>query len=105
MADGDDMSCGGIFTSDATFLVENMAINETGELRNVFRLASVEEFAQSRLCSQRPKADFYDHLCLGKELRGMRLTFVRPDRFIFGSRATREHLRKVAEAASSCLGG
>lgn len=104
VADIDDMSHGEIFAAEATFLVEYMAINETDELQNIFCLASAEEFAQSRLCSQRPKPEFYDHLYLGKELGGMRFTVVRPDRFIFGSCDTRQDLRKVAEAASSCLG-
>lgn len=103
--DIDDMSHGEILASEATFLVEDMSCAPCKLGQEVFRLASGEEFAQSQLCANRPKPEFYDPLYLGKALKGRRFTIVRPDRFIFASCDSREDLGEIARAAASQLQG
>jgi hypothetical protein len=103
VSDIDDMSHGEIRATEATFLVEDMAGTPRKIGQSVFRLASGEEFAQSQLCANRPKPEFYDPLYLAKALKGRRFTIVRPDRFIFASCDSREDLRNIAGAVAAHL--
>jgi hypothetical protein len=105
MLDIDDLSHGEIRADEATFLVEDMAGAPYKIDHDVFRLAPGEEFAQSKLCANRPKPEFYDPFYLGKALKGRRFTIVRPDRFIFASCNSTEDLRTIARAAASHIQG
>jgi hypothetical protein len=105
LSDIDDTTHGEIRADEATFIVEDMtcALCENG--KNIFCLASGEEFSQSRLCANRPKPERYDPFYLRKALQGRRFTIVRPDRFIFASCDSKEDLRKIATAVASHLQG
>lgn len=105
VSDIDDMSHGEILANEVTFLVENMAAAPCKMGHEVFRLASADEFAQSRLCANRPRPEFFDPLYLGKALKGKRFTIVRPDRFIFASCDSREDLRTMAGTVAVHLQG
>jgi hypothetical protein len=105
VSDIGDMSHGEIRANEVTFLVEDMADLPCKIGHDVFRLASGEEFAQSRLCANRPRPEFFDPFYLGKALKGRRFTVVRPDRFIFASCDSREDLRKIAGAVAVHLQG
>lgn len=105
MLDIDDLSHGEIRADEATFLVEDMAGAPYKIDHDVFRLSPGEEFAQSKLCANRPKPEFYDPFYLGKALKGRRFTIVRPDRFIFASCNSTEDLRTIARAAASHVQG
>jgi hypothetical protein len=105
VSDIDDMSHGEILANEVTFLVEDMADAPCKIGHDVFRLASGDEFAQSRLCANRPRPEFFDPLYLAKALKGKRFTIVRPDRFIFASCDSREDLRKIAGAVAVHLQG
>jgi len=100
VSDIDDTTHGEIRADEITFLVEDMACAPCKTGDNVFRLASGEEFALSRLCANRPKPMGYEHLFLGKTLQGRRFTIVQPDRFVFASCDTKEDLRKIARAVT-----
>jgi hypothetical protein len=100
-----DLSQGLIRDDEVTFLVEDMAGASCKNDLDLFRLASGEEFAQSKLCENRPKPKFYDPFCLKKALDGRRYTIVRPDRFIFASCNSREDLSTIARAAAAYIQG
>ncbi|CEJ57460.1 hypothetical protein PMG11_06152 [Penicillium brasilianum] len=100
-----DLSHGLIRDDETTFLVEDMAAASSKIDQDLFRLASGEEFAQSKLCENRPEPKFYDPFCLRKAFEGRRYTIIRPDRFIFASCNSREELRTIARAAAAHVQG
>ncbi|KAJ5679746.1 hypothetical protein N7462_007990 [Penicillium macrosclerotiorum] len=105
VADICDMSQGELYPEEATFLVEDLTCMSDTLMPNVFRIASDEEFSQSRLCEGRPKPKFYDPMYMRRELKGMRFVLVRPDRFIFAACNTDQDLRHVVSSAVSFLEG
>ncbi|KAJ5174374.1 uncharacterized protein N7482_000251 [Penicillium canariense] len=105
VADIDDMSRGEVRANEAIFIVEDTTCDPCKIGQNLYRLASAEEFAQSRLCAKRPKPEFYDPFYLGKALRRVRFVIVRPDRFIFAACNSRGDLRDIARAVVSYLQG
>jgi hypothetical protein len=52
---------------------------------SVVRVPTVEEFASSTLCNNRPQPRYHDELRIGKEVADGTCLLVRKDRFIFVS--------------------
>jgi hypothetical protein len=102
VTDVEDMSNGEIIADETTFLVEDTTCDSDPNTtaKNMFRLATGEEFALSPLCERRPKPKFYDMLYLAKALKGMRFVLVRPDRFIYAACSTPDELKKVLQSAA-----
>lgn len=59
---------------------------------SIFRIASADEFAQSKLCVGRPQPRFYDPHRLWKETGGKPFLILRPDHFVFAACKDAEEL-------------
>ncbi|KAJ6090284.1 hypothetical protein N7486_009099 [Penicillium sp. IBT 16267x] len=103
--DIDDHSNGEIQAIEATFLIEDSSSQLSDAAHNVFRLATGDEFKESPLCEGRPTPQFYDPLCLAKELMGRKFVIVRPDRFIFAACHSKEELWNATRSATMYLSG
>ncbi|PYH95482.1 monooxygenase [Aspergillus ellipticus CBS 707.79] len=91
----DKWSRGEFCQDDIPILIERFITKNPANSKNVFHIASAQEFAQSSLCNNRPKPLDYDPYLLRDKLQG-RFIIVRPDRFIFAScKDTREMKRAV----------
>lgn len=70
---------------------------------NVFRVATAEEFASSKLCEGRPKPLYYDELRMHKEFPEEQYIVVRPDRIVFAACRTGEELVHALKQISRVL--
>ena len=75
----------------ATILIEDtMSSAEKSKLASnmdmcIYRTATAEEFAASKLCMGRPTPKGYNPSRLGKEMNHSRFIILRPDRFVFAA--------------------
>ena len=69
------------------------------------RIATVDEFRQSRLSTGRSPQSGYDESALKKAATGKRFVIVRPDRFVFAACADRAELEAALAAVERVLSG
>ncbi|GKZ84137.1 hypothetical protein AnigIFM56816_009456 [Aspergillus niger] len=72
--------------------------------RNIFQLASADEFAKSPLCTDRPRPLDYDSFLLGNKVQG-KYIIVRMDRIVFASCANEDELRGAVQTMLGFLYG
>lgn len=98
----DVFSKGEVKSTEVTFLVEEICEADE-DAKDVYRLATSDEFAQSDLCEGRPAPMYYDPLYLAKVIDGKRFILLRQDRFIFAACDTREELVQAANKLALCV--
>lgn len=87
----DSDSDGELSLAETTYIIQDLhavpdsSSDELPFSTSLFRIASADEFASSRLCVQRPKPVLYDPHHLWKEARGKPFLILRPDRFVFAA--------------------
>lgn len=69
----------------------------------LFRIATGTEFAETRLCHQRPEPRFYDPFHMVKEAQGKPFIILRPDRFVYAACADRSELFESARRLAGFL--
>lgn len=91
-----------VMLDDVSFMACKGASNLLPQ-RQLYRVASGEEFAGSRLCNGRPKPKGYDPHRLGKEVNHCPLVILRPDRFVFAACKNIENLENALESLREFL--
>ncbi|KAE8372286.1 hypothetical protein BDV26DRAFT_274427 [Aspergillus bertholletiae] len=80
----EDLSRGEFAAEKVPHIIENITNSPVEDVRNLFRVASAEEFAQSALCRDRPEPTYYEpHLI--RTMVGAKYIIMRPDRVIFAA--------------------
>lgn len=111
LADIDELSESRVLASDVTYIIHDplssaLEQNVSGAYtRNVARIATLEEFAQSPLCKGRPKPLTYDEYRLKKSFGEQRYIIVRPDYFVFASCTTNVQLAQALGSIGKLLRG
>jgi hypothetical protein len=115
--DVDRISGGDLLSEEATFLIQKLSPSTTShndKLRtskalenhtDVYRIASGEVFAASKLNQGRPAPRRYDPFRLKTEVRGKKFIILRPDRFVFAACADKEELERAVEQIRGVLEG
>ncbi len=99
-----------VLISEATYLVHDYTISQpVTDMRTrpnqIMRIATVEEFQQSKLSAGRPKQEGYDAFSIKQAVRGKRFVVVRPDRFVFAACAETAELETALKAVERVLRG
>ena len=102
----ENWSRGEFSATDIPFILEKGDIEPTSSSkgRNIFRVATADEFANSPLCSDRPGPSDYDPFLLGKKVQG-KYIIVRMDRTVFASCANEDQLRGAVQTMLGYLYG
>ncbi|KAE8384594.1 hypothetical protein BDV23DRAFT_176941 [Aspergillus alliaceus] len=79
-----EISRGEFGVDNISFIVEQITCDEASDYKNLFQIASAEDFAQSPLCNGRPKPTYYEPFLVRKEVCAEYI-IVRPDRFVFAA--------------------
>lgn len=104
------ISQGELKLEQACFLVHDPLLKPPTDLTaipttQIYRVATGEEFAQSRLCVNRPEPVGYDMYQIQVGMQGRRYVLVRPDRFVFAACRSGEDLKVACGNIESLLLG
>ncbi|ETN41349.1 uncharacterized protein HMPREF1541_03284 [Cyphellophora europaea CBS 101466] len=92
----------GIVQAHNVNAAELQQLNGGGAL--IARVATAEEFtASTDLCRGRPPPKYYDPYRISKDIGGMKLAVIRPDRFIYAACETVTELRTVLDSLAVAL--
>ncbi|GKZ27307.1 hypothetical protein AbraCBS73388_004084 [Aspergillus brasiliensis] len=102
----ENWSRGEFSATDIPFILEKGDIDPTSlsKGKNTFQVATADEFADSPLCSDRPRPSDYDPCLLGDKVQG-KYIIVRMDRVIFASCANEDELRRAVHTMLGYLYG
>ncbi|GAB1207665.1 hypothetical protein APSETT445_006390 [Aspergillus pseudonomiae] len=78
------------------FVIEDITKRGAGDDKNVFQIASAEEFARSPLCKGRPEPTYYEPFLMRTEVRA-KYIIVRPDRVVFAACEDEQSLKTAIE--------
>lgn len=103
----DDLSNHYLLAEEATFIVQRPILKavllDVGN--DVFRIATADEFAATKLlCKNRPAPQYYDMYRMKRELHGKTFVIVRPDRFVYAACDTADHLQRICKGMTRTLG-
>ena len=91
---------------EATYIIHDLsvtpAMNSYFDV-GLFRIATGTEFAETRLCHQRPEPQFYDPFRMMKEAQRKPFLILRPDRFVYAACADRNELFESARRLAGFL--
>jgi hypothetical protein len=117
LSDINRLSGGDLRSEEATFIVQRLSesaatqsdkpctLNVSNDHTDVYRIASGAVFAESKLCHDRPKPQYYEAYHLKTEMRGRRFVILRPDRFVFAACNTKDELEQAVNQISKVLDG
>ncbi|RAH61718.1 monooxygenase [Aspergillus piperis CBS 112811] len=101
----ENWSRGELRATDIPFILEKGDIDTSSSKgRNIFHIATADEFANSPLCSDRPRPSDYDPYLLGNKVQG-KYIIVRMDRTVFASCANEDQLRGAVQTMLGYLYG
>ncbi|PIG86619.1 monooxygenase [Aspergillus arachidicola] len=94
----EELSRGEVAADHVPFVIEKITKHGAEDDRNLFQIASAEEFAQSPLCRGRPEPAYYEPFLIRTEARA-KYIIVRPDRVVFAACEDEQSLK----TAMSCM--
>ncbi|KAE8156377.1 hypothetical protein BDV40DRAFT_281295 [Aspergillus tamarii] len=98
----EELSQGGFATNQVPFVIENITKPGTEDNRNLFQIASAEEFARSPLCRGRPEPTYYEPFLIRTEVRA-KYIIVRPDRVVFAACEDEQSLKTAIRCMKDIL--
>ena len=112
LASLDSDSSGELSIAETTYIIQDLhagTVSSTSKdslpSTSIFRIASADEFAHSKLCVGRPQPRFYDPHRLWKESGGKPFLILRPDHFVFAACKDADELRVATRELVHLLKG
>lgn len=99
-----DLTSSHVDLEETTFFIPRSVGSSDANLQtsdlNIFRTASIKEFANSSLCSNRPYPRGYKEDGMWSCVKGMRFIILRLDRFVFAATTTSQELQQAIKSLS-----